>query len=184
MAGLDDRDGRWPASPTPPTGASPFIFSIGAFDNDGTPNYQTPTDFGETNGDVPTSDLDFAWTNYGTGNLNTTEVDDIIQGGRDIDKTLTYGEYIGQHNNGNHTSLFQDVDTYLSGLDLPVAIVDNNGNFMGWATFHVISASGRLRQARQRLLPQLVHERPPDGLAVLEQRLPALSRVVRPEAHD
>ncbi len=128
--------------PDTATGASPFIFSIGAFDNDGTPNYQTPTDFGETNGDVPTSDLDFAWTNYGTGNLNTTEVDEIIQGGRDIDRTLTYGEYIGQHNNGNHTSLFQDVDTYLSGLDLPVAIVDNNGNFMGWATFHVISASG------------------------------------------
>ena len=34
------------------------------------------------------------------------------------------------------------MDTYLSGLDLPVAVVDASGNFMGWATFHVISADG------------------------------------------
>ena len=127
--------------PDSATGGSPFIFSIGAFQGDGTPNYQTPTNFGETNGDVPTSDLDFAWTNYGTGNVNTNEVGEIIQGGRDINRTFAYGQYIGQYNNGNHTSLFQDVDTYLSGLDMPVAVVDDNGNFMGWATFHVISAS-------------------------------------------
>ena len=126
--------------PDSASGASPFIFPIGAFTNDGTPKYQTATDFGETNGDVPTSNLDFAWTNYGTGNLNTTDVDSIIQGSLVINKTLTYGEYIGQHNNGNHTSLFQDVNTYLSGQDLPVAVVDFNGNFMGWATFHVNSA--------------------------------------------
>ncbi len=25
---------------------------------------------------------------------------------------------------------------------MPVAVVDNNGNFMGWAMFHVTSASG------------------------------------------
>ena len=33
-------------------------------------------------------------------------------------------------------------NTYLSGKDLPVAIVDSNGNFMGWAIFHVNSACG------------------------------------------
>lgn len=127
--------------PDSASGASPFIFPISAFENDGTPRFQTPTDFGETNGDVPTSDLDIAWTNWGTGNLDTSEVDDIIDGTSTINKTLAYGEYIGQVNNGNHTQLFQDVDTYLSGLDLPVAVVDTNGNFMGWASFHVISAS-------------------------------------------
>ena len=128
--------------PDSATGGSPFIFSIGAFDSAGNPTYQTSTNFGETNGDVPTSPLDFAWTNYGTGNVNTSEVDQIITGGLDINRTLSYGQYIGQHNNGNHTALFDDVNTYLSGLDMPVAIVDNNGNFMGWATFHVNSASG------------------------------------------
>lgn len=122
-------------------GAGPFIFSISAFEDDGTPKYQTETDFGETNGDVPTSGLDLAWTNYGTGNLNTSEVADIIAGDVTIDRTMEYGQYIGQHNNGNHTTLFQDVNTYLSGKDMPVAVVDNNGNFMGWAMFHVTSAS-------------------------------------------
>jgi Flp pilus assembly protein TadG len=123
-------------------GAGPFIFSIGAFNNDGTPKYQTSTDFGETNGDVPTSELDMAWTNYGTGNVNTSEVSSIISGAEVVTKTLDYGEYIGQHNNGNHTALYGDVDTYLSGKEMPVAIVDASGNFMGWATFHVNSASG------------------------------------------
>lgn len=127
--------------PDTATGAGPFIFSIGAFEDDGTPKYQTDTNFGETNGDVPTSPLDLAWTNYGTGNVNTAEVSDIITGGLEIDRELDYGQYIGQANSGNHTTLFQEVDTYLSGLDLPVAIVDNNGNFMGWAMFHVTSAS-------------------------------------------
>jgi Putative Flp pilus-assembly TadE/G-like len=128
--------------PDTAAGAGPFIFSIGAFNNDGTPKYQTATDFGETNGDVPTSEKDIAWTNYGTGNVNTSEVRAIINGSSNINATLAYGEYIGQHNNGNHTALYSDVDTYLSGAEMPVAIVDNAGNFMGWATFHVNSASG------------------------------------------
>jgi hypothetical protein len=141
-------------------GAGPFIFSIGAFGNDGTPTYQTDTDFGETNGDVPTSPLDLAWTNYGTGNLNTSEVSDIINGTTTIDKTLDYGEYIGQYNNGNHTTLFQDVDTYLSGLDMPVAVVDNNGNFMGWAMFHVTSASAGVdKHVRGHFLSSFVSAR-------------------------
>jgi Flp pilus assembly protein TadG len=123
-------------------GAAPFIFSADAFQSDGTPNYQTPTDFGETNGDVPTSSLDFAWTNYGTGNVDSSGVSDIIRGATVIDKQTEFGEYIGQANTGNHNTLYSDVDTYLSGRDLPVAVVDSSGNFAGWATFHVISATG------------------------------------------
>jgi len=123
-------------------GAGPFIFPISAFNDDGTPKYQTPTDFNETNGDIPTSQTDLAWTNYGTGNLNTTDVDSIIKGDITIDETLAYGQYIGQINNGNHNTLYDDVNTYLSGQDLPVAVVDAGGNFMGWATFHVVSATG------------------------------------------
>ena len=128
--------------PDTAAGAGPFIFSISAFDDNGSPKYQTATDFGETNGDVPTGELDLAWTNYGTGNVNTTEVSDIITGAEVVTEALSYGEYIGQHNNGNHNSLYGDVDTHLSGKEMPVAIVDAGGNFMGWATFHVNSASG------------------------------------------
>lgn len=123
-------------------GASPFIFSATAFAVNGTPLYETDTDFGEGNGDVPNGPQDFAWTNYGTGNVSTSEVSDIINGSLVIDKTIEFGEYIGQHNNGNHTALYSDVDTYLSGLDVPAAVVDANGNFVGWSTFHVTSASG------------------------------------------
>jgi Flp pilus assembly protein TadG len=123
-------------------GASPFVFSAEAFEGDGTPKYQTPTDFGESNGDAPTSELDFAWTNFGTGNVDSSEVRDIIRGDLVIDKTLTFGEYIGQHNNGNHSTLYDDVNTYLADTDLPVAVTDSNGNFVGWSMFHVISATG------------------------------------------
>jgi Flp pilus assembly protein TadG len=123
-------------------GAGPFIFPISAFNDDGTPKYQTPTDFNETNGDVPTSQTDIAWTNYGTGNVNTTDVQNIIEGLSTINATMSYGQYIGQQNNGNHNFLYSEVNTYLSGQDMPVAVVDAGGNFMGWATFHVISATG------------------------------------------
>ena len=129
-------------------GAAPFIFAISAFEDDGTPKYQTMTDFGMGNGDVPNGPLDFSWSNFGTGNVNTTEVDQIIQGNLVIDRQISYGQYIGQHNNGNHTYLYDSVDNHLSGLDMPVAVVDVNGNFMGWATFHVDSADKNNKHIR------------------------------------
>jgi Flp pilus assembly protein TadG len=126
--------------PDSANGAGPFIFPISAFNDDGTPKYLTPTDFNETNGDVPTSQTDIAWTNYGTGNLDTQGVSDIITGDVTINRTMSYGEYIGQQNNGNHNTLYTEVNDNLAGLDLPVAVVDAGGNFMGWASFHVVSA--------------------------------------------
>jgi hypothetical protein len=105
-------------------------------------NPSSPFGFGDTNSHAPTGGSDFAWTNFGTGNVNSNEVKNILEGSLVIEKTLEFGEYIGQHNNGNHTALFGEVDTHLSGTDIPVPIVDNNGNFMGWATFHVVSAEG------------------------------------------
>jgi hypothetical protein len=145
----------WPVSttatalagfPDAASGAGPFIFSISAFEDDGTPKYQTAIDFGEKSGgggaDIPKTPLDFVWTNYGTGNVNTTDVKEIIAGDLVIDKTVEYGEYIGQSNSGIHGFLYDDVNTYDLAQDFPVAIVDDNGHFMGWATFHVNSASG------------------------------------------
>ena len=66
----------------------------------------------------------------------------IIKGDTTINKTLAFGEYIGQHNNGNHTTLYSDVNTLPERSRRPGPIVDHNGNFLGWATFHVISADG------------------------------------------
>lgn len=129
-------------------GAGPFIFSAEAFQTDGTPFFTTPTDFGTSNGDVPEGAQDLSWTNYGSGNVNTDEVRAIIAGTQVVDKTLSFGEYIGQRNSGNHTSLYDDTNTYLSGVEMPVAVVDANGNFVGWATFHVISADSSTKTIR------------------------------------
>ena len=57
-----------------------------------------------------------------------------------INKTIDFGEYIGQINNGNHSTLFGEMNDDMSGTNIPVPVVDHNGNFQGWATFHVTSA--------------------------------------------
>lgn len=146
------------ASDTPDTayGAAPIIFNIDAFDTNGKAkgaysNPGSPYAFGEGNGDVPDVPGDIAWTNYGTGNLNSNDTRDIIGGTLVINKTLAYGEYIGQHNNGNHTTLYDSNGTCASkpsiqscyaGTNVVVPIVDDSGGFQGWATFHVVSAAG------------------------------------------
>ena len=132
--------------PDSANGAGPIIFSIDAFEDlSGTPKAaygdpNNPFDFGETNGDIPSSPSDIAWTNYGVGNLDSNGVDDIVTGVTVVNTTIDFGQYIGQVNNGNHSTLFGDMDVYMSGTNIPVPVVDHNGEFMGWATFHVTSA--------------------------------------------
>ncbi len=132
-------------------GSAPWILSINAFNTDGTPKYTTPTAFGEANGDYPVSGLDVAWTDYnGNDNVNTTEVSQIISGVNVVTSTFDVGQYLGQQNEGFHNSLFTDVNTYLAGKDVPVPVtgpcpagsVNTDGCFVGWAMFHVTSASG------------------------------------------
>lgn len=128
-------------------GAGPMIFSIDAFGPNGQPHPQyadpnNPFPFGDTNNDAPETPGDFAWTNYGTGNVNTNDVRNIIDGDLVIEKTIAFGEYIGQHNQGNHTALYSEVQQFLAGTEFPVPVVDHNGIFQGWATFHVTSAVG------------------------------------------
>jgi Flp pilus assembly protein TadG len=134
-------------------GAAPWIMHIDAFNSDGSPKYTSanPQDFGEVNGDYPEGALDIAWTDFnGSNNVNTSEVRAIIDGSNVITATMAFNQYIGQHNNGNHTALYGEVDSHLAGHDVPIPIVGpcpspnqaNEGCFKGWAMFHVISASG------------------------------------------
>jgi Flp pilus assembly protein TadG len=141
-------------------GAAPWTMSVNAFNNDGSPKYTSvnPQDFGETNGDYPTSSLDIAWTDFnGSNNVNTNEVRQIINGSNVVVATFGFDQYLGQHNQGNHTALYGEVNTHLAGKDVPVPIVGPpdppatecegpaghpDGCFKGWAMFHVISASG------------------------------------------
>lgn len=124
------------------THGGPLIFSIDAFGGDGEPldiysDSDNPYGFGETNNDAPETPGDFAWTNYGTGNVNSDDVRDIINNDLVISKTIDFGEYIGQHNQGNHTTLYPDVDYSMGGNCYSVPVVDHNGTFQGWATFCV-----------------------------------------------
>jgi Flp pilus assembly protein TadG len=134
-------------------GAAPWIMHIDAFNPNGSPKYGSgnPVSFGEVNGDYPVDALDLAWTDYnGSDNVNTSEVDGIIRGTNVVTATMEFDQYIGQHNQGNHTALYPTVDTYLAGKDVPVPIVGpcpppdqaNEGCFKGWAMFHVVSAEG------------------------------------------
>ena len=137
-------------------GAAPWIMNIGAFNADGSPKYtaSNPIPFGEANGDYPISPTDIAWTDYnGDDNVNTSEVSRIIAGTNIINATIDVGQYIGQHNSGEHTALYDDVDNALAGHDVPIPIVGPcppgppapahpDGCFKGWAMFHVVRAAG------------------------------------------
>ena len=139
-------------------GAAPWTMNIGAFNADGSPKYTAgnPQNFGEGNGDFPISPLDIAWTDFNGGNnVNTAEVRGIIDGSNVVTATIVQNQYIGQHNQGNHTALYGDVNQHLAGHDVPVPIVGpgnpnckapeqshQNGCFKGWAIFHVVSAQG------------------------------------------
>lgn len=132
-------------------GAGPMLFNVAAFDtDDGTPlplygDPNNPFTFAHgqgQSGDAPAGPGNMSWTDYsGDTNDNTSTVRNIIRGETPVDVTLDRGQYIGQHNNGQHADLFEEVDTWLVPMDIPVPIVDENGLFQGWATFHVTSAS-------------------------------------------
>lgn len=136
-------------------GAAPWIMHADAFNADGSPKYHSgnPGTFGEPpgpNADYPLGALDLSWTDFnGSNNVNAAEVRGIIRGTNVVTSTISFNQYIGQHNSGMQTTIFSDINTYLAGRDVPVPIVgpcpgnpSNHGCFKGWAMFHVISASG------------------------------------------
>jgi hypothetical protein len=76
-----------------------------------------------------------------------------------VNKTLDFGEYIGQKNNGYHNTLFDDINDNLSGDNIPVPIVDEHGTFQGWATFHVTSADKSGKSIKGYFVSPWVNER-------------------------
>jgi Tfp pilus assembly protein PilX len=137
--------------PNGTTHGGPLVFSIDVFGGDGEPLPQyadpdNPYGFGEINNDAPETAGDFAWTNYGVGNVDTNQVEDIIQGDLVISKTIEFGEYIGQENMGFHNALFTDVDIHMAGECYSVPVVDHNGVFQGWATFCISYADKHNKQ--------------------------------------
>lgn len=143
-------------------GAAPWTMHIDAFNPDGTPKYTSanPQDFGTECGDYPVNGLDMSWTDFnGYDNVNSSEVKNILDGSNVVTATFDLtngGQYLGQHNNGCHTTLWDNTQAEVAGTDVPVPIVGppvapyttckdtmyDGGCFKGWAMFHVISASG------------------------------------------
>ena len=138
--------------PDTTTNGAPFIFNEGIFTEPGgvpLPQYSDPNNpftFGDGNGDVPNDPNDIAWTCYGTcGNMDSSTVRAMVDGTSPIttqlDPTVDFTQYIGQQNNGNHSTMFGEVHDLLVGEEVAVPIVDDNGLFQGWATFHVTGAN-------------------------------------------
>jgi hypothetical protein len=143
-------------------GAAPWTMHIDAFNDDGSPKYDisNPQNFGTECEDYPTNGLDMSWTDFnGFDNVNSAEVKNILDGTHVVTATFDLtqgGQYLGQHNNGCHTTLWGDTQAEVAGRDVPVPIVGpptaphttcngttyQNGCFKGWAMFHVTSASG------------------------------------------
>jgi len=143
-------------------GAAPWTMHIDAFNEDGSPKYDisNPQSFGTECGDYPEGELDISWTDFnGYDNVNSSEVKDILDGTSVVTATFDLtegGQYLGQHNEGCHTTLWEKTQANLAGHDVPIPIVGpptepyttcngttyENGCFKGWAMFHVTSASG------------------------------------------
>jgi len=146
----------WPVSatataqsgfPDSVVGAAPMLFSIDAFGPNGTPlaAYGNPSsqftfDHGQgQSGDAPDAPGLMSWTDYNPlTNDNTNTMRAIITGQTVVSTTIDFGDYIGEHNNGQHAALFGDL---IYPADYPVPIVDHTGHFQGWATFHLSGAS-------------------------------------------
>ena len=132
----------------------PFLFNTEIFtDPGGVPleKYSDPDNpftFGDGNGAIPNGPDDIAWTCYALcGNVDSATVRSMVDGTYQDSTTLTPSDdlselpYVGQYNEGNHATLFGDVKELLSGEDVAVPIVDDNGLFQGWAMFHVTTAN-------------------------------------------
>lgn len=138
--------------PDTTTNGAPFIFNTDVFSDPGgvpLPQYGDPLHpftFGDGNGDVPNDPNDIAWTCYGTcGSVDTDTVREMIDGTSPVSVTLDpnvnfVDDYIGQHNEGNHAALFKEIQDRIIGEEVSVPIVDDYGNFQGFATFHITGA--------------------------------------------
>ncbi len=140
-------------------GAAPWTMQIDAFNADGSPKYKkgNPQNFGTDCNDYPVTGTDMSWTDFnGADNVNSSEVKNILDGSNIVTSTIGFEQYLGQHNNGCHTTLWDNTQEHLAGKNVPVPIVGppaapattcgtssyHNGCFKGWAMFHVISATG------------------------------------------
>jgi Flp pilus assembly protein TadG len=130
--------------PNAAIGAMPIIFNRDAFDQNGAGDshekaYDEPD---PGNQDVPTGNQKFNWTEFcDSCNADSNTVRGLIQGHASDTTTVKLTSKISPLNNGSHTTLFDAMAAYV-GQEFAVPVVDNNGNMVGFATFHLTGAVG------------------------------------------
>lgn len=129
-------------------GALPIIFNQKAFNSNGSGNevaYNEP-DVGSE--DVPLEANRFNWTEFcNECNADSNTVRDLIRafGGT---KTVSLQSHISPLNAGSHTTLFDAMADYV-GKEFAVPVVDDDGNMVGFAMFHLTgSVGGDTKQIR------------------------------------
>jgi hypothetical protein len=137
-------------APNAALGAMPLLFNEEAFPNGRGPSnevsFSEPPSGSE---DVPQEAGQFNWTVYCTAtgvghggcNADTNTVDDLIKFENKRDKEVTLEMPIAPLNAGSHTALFSELANHI-GEEFPVAIVNDDGEMVGWAMFHLTGSVG------------------------------------------
>jgi Flp pilus assembly protein TadG len=128
--------------PNASLGAMPIIFNEDAFKANGGPsNPKTYSEPDSGSEDVPLGTDRFNWTMYCDDcNANTSDVGALIEaGGLGVQADVSWK--LSPLNAGSHAELYSDMAAKL-GSEFPVPIVDNNGDMVGWAMFHITGSIG------------------------------------------
>jgi Flp pilus assembly protein TadG len=137
--------------PNAANGPAPFIVSKNAFDSKGKAVECTgksdKCDLEHPVSDTPRTATEFAWTDFGydkkchePGNVNDRDLTDYMAGRADFAITLEFGCYIAQHNNGVMNNIVAELNR-LAPISFPVPVVDESGNYVGWVSFMLTSAT-------------------------------------------
>jgi hypothetical protein len=131
-------------------GAMPIIFNQKAFSGNGAgPGHEVVYDEPDPGSqDVPLTATKFNWTEWcNSCNADSATVDGLINGGGTA-TTVNLNDKISPLNAGSHATLYSDLSNWVGG-DFPVPIVDDSGNMVGWAMFHLTgSVGGSTKQIR------------------------------------
>lgn len=134
-------------------GAMPLLFNKKAFPHGVGPTREMVFDEpGNGNEDVPQTADQFNWTVYCTAhgnpcNANSSDVRDLINN-KGTSTVIDLGDAIGPLNAGAHATLFSALADQV-GREFPVAIVNDDGEMVGWAMLHLTgSVGGSTKQIR------------------------------------
>jgi hypothetical protein len=129
--------------PNAAIGAMPIIFNQTAFATNGSgPSHEVTYDQPGTGSEaIPKTPTIFNWTMYcDLCNGNTSTVAALIDGGGEQTQ-VTLNDKIDPLNAGAHTADFTSLEAWI-GKEFPVPIVDDLGQMVGWAVFHLTASDG------------------------------------------